>query len=652
MATTLLLLLLSAILTAEAQQGESIVSLGSFFTPETNSSWLSSSGLYAFGFYQQTNGYAIGVFLAGIPEKIVIWTANRDNPPTLADVALNFISDGRLILQSAKGNETDIVNAPERATSASMLNSGNFALYKSDQSTGIFQLVMQTDGNLVQYSLVLELKPEYAYWSSVTFGNNASLCLDDDGQDTFCLMRIDADGILRLYSHNLVKNGSWLVIWPSSNDKCDPKGLCGLNGFCTNADQEANCLSSRIWTYSAFSILQLLQKEDCEAACLEDCNCEAAMYKDGSFQKQRLPLRFGRRQLSDTNIAFIKVPTYTSTINKIAPMELEKKSLIIGIPLAAFGIIMSVISGIAIYRNHVGSYKGLSNSGNVGLSVNVSPRSFTYSDLEKMTNGFKQELVRGSFGTVYKKTIWNGQKLVAIKRLEKVLAEGEKEFQTEMKVIGRTHHKNLVHLLGYCQEGEDRLLVYEYMCNGSLADILFTPEKQPSWDERIEITWNVTRGILYLREECESQIIHCDIKPQKILIDEYKSAKIYDSGLAKLLKPNQTNTFTGIRGTKGYVAPEWNWSQHVTFKANVYSFGILLLDLICCRKCVDWNLPEEEAILEEWAYHCFEARKLDKLASGKEVEKIQLERMKVLLMLEGTVDIPIPPSSTSFLSTV
>ena len=163
-------------------------------------------------------------------------------------------------------------------------------------------------------------------------------------------------------------------------------------------------------------------------------------------------MRFGRRQLSDSNIAFIKVPTYTFTTNKIAPIEQEKKSLIIGISLAAFGIIMTVISGIAIYRNHVCAYKRLSNSGNVSLSVNVSPRSFTYSDLEKMTNGFKEELGRGSFGTVYKGTIWNGQKLVAVKVLEKVLAEGEKEFQTVMKVIGRTHHKNLVHLLGYCHQ--------------------------------------------------------------------------------------------------------------------------------------------------------------------------------------------------------
>ena len=92
-----------------------------------------------------------------------------------------------------------------------------------------------------------------------------------------------------------------------------------------------------------------------------------------------------------------------------------------------------------------------------------------------MTDGFKEELGRGSFGTVYRGTIWNGHKIVAVKRLEKVLTEGEREFQTEMKVIGRTHHKNLVRLLGYCHDGENRLLVYEYMSNGSLADILFNP---------------------------------------------------------------------------------------------------------------------------------------------------------------------------------
>ncbi|XP_050288801.1 G-type lectin S-receptor-like serine/threonine-protein kinase LECRK3 [Quercus robur] len=209
------------------------------------------------------------------------------------------------------------------------------------------------------------------------------------------------------------------------------------------------------------------------------------------------------------------------------------------------------------------------------------------------------------------------------------------------------------------------------MSNGSLADILFKPEKQLCWNERIEIACKIAKGILYLHEECESQIIHCDIKPQNILMDEYRCPKISDFGLVKLLKPDQTNTKTAIRGTKGYFAPEWLRNQRVTTKVDVYSFGIVLLELICHRKSVDWDLPEEEAILEEWAYYCFEARELSKLVSGNEVDQRQLERMvmvglwcildepslrpsmkKVLLMLEGTVDIPIPPSPTSFLSTI
>jgi hypothetical protein len=298
MATILFFLFLLAFFTAEAQQNESIVNQGSFLTPTTKSSWLSRSGLYAFGFYQQSNGYAVGVFLAGIPEKTVVWTANRDDPPVLADATLNFTSDGRFIMQSAQGKETTHVLIPdERATSASMLDSGNFVLYnsnkeiiwqsfdnptdtiiqgqclkvgkelvssvsESDQSIGIFRLAMQTDGHLVQYPAGTSNTAEYSYWASGTNGqgNNVSLCLDDDAhlyllnstgkilknltdggypkKDVLYLMRIDADGIFRLYSHNLDKNGNWSVIWSSSNNKCAPLGLCGLNGFCTTIDQD------------------------------------------------------------------------------------------------------------------------------------------------------------------------------------------------------------------------------------------------------------------------------------------------------------------------------------------------------------------------------------------------------------------------------
>ncbi|XP_035543922.1 G-type lectin S-receptor-like serine/threonine-protein kinase LECRK3 [Juglans regia] len=771
MDSVVLFLLLSTFFTSSAQQMESNVSRGSYLTPGINSTWLSRSGLYAFGFYKQGNGYAVGIFLAGIPQKTVVWTANRDVPPVSSSATLSFSRDGTLVLQSTPEQTQIIIADSLGSTSAAMLDTGNFVLYNSDQeiqwqsfehptdsllpgqrllagtelfssvsatdhSTGIFRLKMQHDGHLVQYPVDTPDTAGYAYWGSGTFGSgdNVTLNFSPDGhlyllnatganirnvtdggyptKDTIYLMRIDADGIFRLYSYELKQNGNWSVVWSSSGDLCDPKGLCGLNGYCVSNDTEARCvclpgfemvhpgnrtagceksfnaadcnskneyntytmreLANTVWEDISYSVLSFPLKEDCKQACLEDCNCEAALFKDSRCRKQRLPLRYGRRQLTDSNIAFIKV-------GKSTPADMPKPNqeghrlemLIISAVFLTFGGMMLVISGIVFYKNHFW-YRKLPVNGNAEVGDDVAPRSFTYPELEKATDGFREEVGRGSFGTVYKGAILNGQKIVAVKKLEKVLAEGEREFQTEMKVIGRTHHRNLVRLLGYCHDGTHRLLVYEYMSNGSLADILFTPEKQTCWEERKGIARDIARGILYLHEECERQIIHCDIKPQNILMDDYGCAKISDFGLAKLLKPDQTRTFTGIRGTKGYVAPEWHRKLPITVKADVYSYGIVLLEIVCRRKSVDWSLPEDIAILEGWAYHCFESGDLDQLVGpDDEVDKKQFERMvklglwciqdepslrpsmkKVLLMLEGTIDIPTPPSPTSFFSVI
>ncbi|XP_059431465.1 G-type lectin S-receptor-like serine/threonine-protein kinase LECRK3 [Corylus avellana] len=768
-----LFFLFSAFFSASAQQIQSNVSRGSSLTPTANSTWLSHSGLYAFGFYKQGNGYAVGIFIAGIPEKTVVWTANRDGLPVPKNTTLLFASDGRLVLQMGQ-EQLAVVADSSGSASASMLNSGNFVIYNSkkviiwqsfdyptdtflpsqrllaghemfssisetDHSTGIFRLKMQNDGNLVQYPVDTPDTAPYAYYASGTngLGDNVTLNFAADGylyllnatgfniknltagghptEETIYLMRLDVDGIFRLYSQNLKQKGNWSIEWSSSLDKCDPKGLCGLNSFCASFDQEPDCLcipgfekvhpgnrtagcersfpeegcnnkngdikysfeevSNTIWEDVSYSVLSVPSKESCEQACLEDCNCEAALFKDRTCSKQRLPLRYGRRTQTNPNIAFIKVSISTPTTpNGNMPKENKKEFrediLIICASFVAFGCMMLVVSGFVFYKNHF-RYRKLSYDGNVELSHEFAPRSFTYSELEQVTGGFTEEVGRGSFGAVFKGAMSIGEKVVAVKRLEKVLAEGEREFQTEMKVIGRTHHKNLVRLLGYCHDGIHRLLVYEYMSNGSLADVLFTPEKQPCWDERMGIARNVAKGILYLHEECDEQIIHCDIKPHNILMDEFGCAKISDFGLAKLLKQDQTKTFTGIRGTRGYVAPEWHRKLPITVKADVYSYGIVLLEIICCRKNVDWNLPEKEAILEEWAYHCFETGDITKLLGDEEVDKKQVERMvrlaiwciqdepslrpsmkKVLLMLEGTVDIPIPPSPASFLSAI
>jgi tRNA A-37 threonylcarbamoyl transferase component Bud32 len=566
----------------------------------------------------------------------------------------------------------------------------SFILY---HSTGIFLLLMQEDGWLAMYPVGTPYTLKYGYWGAGISGqkNDVVLQLEDNGHlylvngvgaiivnitpagnpSTGAIYRltIDPDGMLQLYSHDMNQNGNWTSIWSAPDNKCYPKGLCGLNGYCVLIDLQVGCkclpefefvnqddwssgcernftaescksdihtieaVPNTVWENDNYSVIISTTQDNCREACFQDCNCEAALFKDGECTKQRLPLRFGRRDQSDSTVALIKVSTSTTTIDGNLPKETKKELrldiLIIGVSLLAFALIVLAISGIAIYRNRVWSYKMTSNNGNTILRDDFALKSFSYAELEKVTGGFKEELGRGAFGTVYKGAIWNGvsEKIVAVKRLDKLLAEREREFHTEMRVIGRTHHKNLVRLLGYCHDGPNRLLVYEYMSNGSLADILFTPEKQPSWDERMEIARNIARGILYLHEECEPQIIHCDIKPQNILMDENRRPKISDFGLAKLLKADQTRTFTDIRGTKGYVAPEWHRKLPVTVKVDVYSFGIVLLEIICCRKSVEHDLQEEEAILEEWVYHCFESGELGRLLNDEKIDKRQLERI-------------------------
>lgn len=718
------------------QTKQSNISLGASLSPTANPTWLSPSGLYAFGFYRLGQGYKVGIFLAGIPERTVVWTAGRDDPPVPENATLLFTTDGRLILRSPSSGETIIADVNESAFWASVTDSGNLLLYNpsgdiiwetfssptdtllpgqrlsagqelfssmsaTNPSTGIFRLKMQHDGNLVQYPVQTPDTAPYSYFTSWTdgSGDNVSLNFDRDGhlyllnitrfnirnittggyplEDTLYLFRIDPDGLMRLYSYNLKQNISWSVRWFSDNDKCAPKGICGLNRFCALKNLEADCrclpgfdivqednstagcwrnftaeackserggivlgdysmasMDNMQWEDKSYSVPLLTNKEGCEKACLEDCNCEAALFKNGRCSKQMLPLRYGRILRDEPTTALIKVgtsKTSTSSTNdngltpgdKIQKVRLDM--LVVSILLASFGIILLVLSGVLVYKSRLWEYRRIqSKLDNGGFGKDISPSCFTYAELKLVTDNFKEELGRGAFGTVYKGAIRGIDKVVAVKRLDKYLVEGEKEFRTEVEIIGRTHHRNLVRLLGYCLEGPHRLLVYEYMSSGSLADVLFSQkELPPPWNERMEIAWDVARGVLYLHEECESQIIHCDIKPHNILID--KVAKLSDFGLAKLMSPDQTKTFTGIRGTRGYVAPEWHRKQPITAKADIYSFGVVLLEIICCRKNVDANLAEKEVVLEEWVQECFENGEVQKLVGDEFVDKRELE---------------------------
>ncbi|PRQ24808.1 putative protein kinase RLK-Pelle-SD-2b family [Rosa chinensis] len=754
---------------ATAQQGN--ISLGASLYPQNNSYWLSNSGQFAFGFYRQGNDLAVGIWFEKTNPKTIIWTANRDavkQEPLPNDVKLTVSDKGVKLISTNKN--AFLSNSFQPAVRASMLDSGNFVLYNSDSniiwqtfdvptdtivsgqcllagkklissisntnhSSGRFQVIMQRDGNLVQYPNIgpFTLSPrKYSYWSTRTFraGNNVSLNLDQNGglyllnstgfkiksfplKNSLSMNRgyrlpIDADGILRLYSNSLVLNDSWSIEWSPAVGKCAPLGLCGLNSYCVLVEQEPSCvclpgfvfinegkrylgckrnLSTVVckgenetsysivdvdnidWENTPYSNLSL-DKTACKEDCLRDCDCEAAIFRDQQCGKQKLPLRFGRTRKPGVVTTFVKKDTTDESFDtkrrSKGRKNVDRVIFISSIATLTFSLVIMAITGVVIYRYRVWNYRKLTNSAGGGLVEGVTLQSYTYCELEKATKGFTNQVGKGAFGTVFKGVI--GGREVAIKQLETVVDEGEREFRNEMNAIGRTHHKNLVKLLGYCHDGTNRLLVYEYMNNGSLAHFFFKSYGgRPTWEERVSVALNVAQGILYLHEECETQIIHCDIKPENILMTEQKCAKLADFGLAKLLKADQSKTYTGFRGTRGYVAPEWHRNMSITVKADVYSFGIVLLEIICCQRGSTMDIPEDLLTLENWMYHCLEANELDKLVKDDdEIDTSKLREMvklglcciqeepslrpsmkKVVLMLEGILEIPSPPNSFS-----
>lgn len=296
-------------------------------------------------------------------------------------------------------------------------------------------------------------------------------------------------------------------------------------------------------------------------------------------------------------------------------------------------------------------------------------RSFSFDELARSTGGFSEEIGRGSFGAVYRGTIGDNNRSVAVKRLEeRISEEGEREFRAEITVIARTHHRNLVKLIGFCIEGSKKLLVYEFVSKGSLANLLFEGDTGLSWKDRMKLALDVARGLLYLHEECDVRIIHCNINPHNILMDEACTAKISDFGFARLLKRGHSRTKKQDDGTSMYLAPEWQKEDaSVSVKADIYSFGVVLLEIICRRRNIEMNniSSADEILLSSWVYQCFAVGQLNKLIrhDEKDVDWKILERMvkvglwcvqdhqslrpatkNVILMLEGLKDIPVPPS--------
>ncbi|XP_062101152.1 probable serine/threonine-protein kinase PBL21 [Humulus lupulus] len=258
-----------------------------------------------------------------------------------------------------------------------------------------------------------------------------------------------------------------------------------------------------------------------------------------------------------------------------------------------------------------GSGRGKSNSDGFGRKGVGSPnkcaaRSFTFRELASATRGFKDVnlIGEGGFGRVFKGRLESNQ-VVAIKQLNHDGLQGFQEFIVEVLMLSLLHHSNLVTLIGYCTDGDQRLLVYEYMPMGSLEDHLFDldPEKKPlSWKTRIKIAVGAARGIEYLHCKANPPVIYRDLKSANILLDNDFNPKLSDFGLAKLGPVgDNTHVSTRVMGTYGYCAPEYAMSGKLTLKSDIYSFGVVLLELITGRKAIDITKRQGEQNLVSWS---------------------------------------------------
>ncbi|XP_051203331.1 G-type lectin S-receptor-like serine/threonine-protein kinase At5g24080 [Lolium perenne] len=596
-------------------------------------------------------------------------------------------------------------------------------------------------------------------------GGQQLIASDMGARNRLRRLTLDNDGNLRLYSL-IPATRVWRVVWelvqercriqgtcPGNNTICVPVGANGVSCVCPPGfrNSTVGCDAKKRLgngdkfvrmdfvsfsggsTKTASDPDQYMTKEpptnlaECESKCRSDPSCPAFGYKFGG---DRTCLLYSKRLVEGYWSPGSEMSTYirvaatdndtnpftgmTTMIDTVCPVQLalpvppkQKATTIRNIAiittLFAVELLAGVLSFWAFLRKY-SQYREMARTLGLEYLPAGGPRRFSYAELKTATKDFTDVVGRGAYGTVFRGELPD-RRAVAVKQLHGV-GGGEAEFWAEVTIIARMHHLNLVRMWGFCADKDQRMLVYEYVPNGSLDKYLFSSSSAPpsagdgggaegeesssvaasegkpilDLHTRYRIALGVARAIAYLHEECLEWVLHCDIKPENILLEDDFCPKVSDFGLSKLTSKKEKVTMSRIRGTRGYMAPEWVIHREpITAKADVYSFGMVLLEIVSGRRNYGFrqdSVGSEDWYFPKWAYEkVYVERRIEDIMDPRILQHVDddaesvatVERMvktamwclqdraemrpsmgKVAKMLEGTVEITEPVKPTIF----
>ncbi|KAK4413628.1 G-type lectin S-receptor-like serine/threonine-protein kinase [Sesamum alatum] len=585
----------------------------------------------------------------------------------------------------------------------------------------------------------------------VMYGDNSRYYASDFGVEKLRRLSLDDDGNLRLYSYD-TRLSQWVVGWQAVFQLCLIHGTCGANSICMYdvSSLSTSCVCPPGYRRAVNNSCELripvkdlgrskflrldfvmftggLNQSDiktsnfttCEAQCRSDPSCLGFMFKyDGSnycvLQLERMvdgywspgteTVMFLRVDESEAEVS--NFTGMTNLMETACPVKIrlplppeESKTITRNVVIICTIFAAELLSGVFFFWTFLKKYiKYRDMARTFGLEVMPAggPKRFTYAELKDATNNFSNPIGKGGFGVVYMGKLNDGR-VVAVKSLKNITG-GDADFWAEVTIIARMHHLNLVRLWGFCAEKGSRILVYEYVPNGSLDEFLFQNVEVESlemeqetavvvgsknkpildWNIRYRIALGVARAIAYLHEECLEWVLHCDIKPENILLGDDFCPKVSDFGLAKLKKKEDMISVSRMRGTPGYMAPEWTRPDQITSKADVYSYGLVLLEIVSGSRNftqLDSKVASDQWFFPRWAFdkvfkemnvedvldprimHNYDSRahfdminRMVKTAMWclQDRPEMRPSMGKVAKMLEGTIEITEPKKPTIF----